>query len=268
VELVKAIVLGIVQGLTEFLPISSSGHLVIGSELLHFQGQGIVFDVFLHLGTLASVLIVFRREVLDMALSPFHYLMGRRDADVMKSLSWTIYVVIATIPAVIVGLTLKDSIETLFTNLPLVFAMLSFTGLLMIFSRFLKSSGNEMSSKSAFIIGCAQAMAIMPGISRSGSTIFTGMALGIDREVVARFSFIMSLPAILGAAVLQLGGLVQEPPSAEMFIHVGAGTLSSAVSGYFAIVLLLDIVRKNRLQWFGYYCLLLSFSGFIYLGVT
>ena len=94
------------------------------------------------------------------------------------------------------------------------------------------------------------------------------MALGIDREVVARFSFIMSLPAILGAAVLQLGGLVQEPPSAEMFIHVGAGTLASAVSGYFAIVLLLDIVRKNRLQWFGYYCLLLSISGFIYLAVT
>ena len=113
-------------------------------------------------------------------------------------------------------------------------------------------------------MGCAQACAIFPGLSRSGSTIFAGMAMGADREVVARFSFIMSIPAIVGAVVLQAGELFNNTPSSEVFVNIGCGTFASAVSGYFAIIFLLDIVRKNRLQWFGYYCLLVSIAGMIH----
>jgi len=265
VELVKAVVLGIIQGLTEFLPISSSGHLVIGSELLNFQEQGLAFDVFLHLGTLTSVLLVFRKEIWDMVMAPFRYLRGQRDESVLQSLKWDLYIIIATIPAVIVGLMLKDSIELLFSSLFLVFVMLSVTGGVMIGTRYLKSGDNPISPVRAILIGCAQAMAIMPGLSRSGSTIFVGMALGIDRQVVARFSFIMSIPAILGAVVLQIGDLAADPPSGDSILYILAGTIAAAVSGYFAIVLLLDIVKKNRLQYFGYYCLLLSLSGFSFL---
>ena len=264
-EFIKAVILGIVQGLTEFLPISSSGHLVIGSELLDFAEQGIVFEVFLHLGTLFSVLIVFRKEIFGMAVAPVKYLSGSREQEVLRGLQWDFFVIIATIPAVFAGLFLKSSIETLFSSLMLVFAMLSVTGVIMLCTRFLQSRDVKLSSRNVFIIGCAQAMAIMPGLSRSGSTIFTGMALGIDRELVARFSFIMSIPAIMGAVVLQLGDLLDSPPTADSMINLAAGTIASAVSGYFAIVLLLDIVRKNRLQWFGYYCLALSAAGFIYL---
>ncbi len=264
-ELLKAVILGIVQGLTEFLPISSSGHLVIGSQILDFQKQGIAFDVFLHLGTLLSVVIVFRQDIWAMALAPIQYAKGVRTKEVRNNLKWDLYIIIATIPAVIAGLYLKDHIEVIFTNLPLVFVMLSITGVIMISSRYLGDRNVELRGPQALMIGCAQAMAIMPGLSRSGSTIFAGMAMGIERQLVARFSFIMSIPAILGAVVLQLGELAEHPPSSESILNIGLGTAAAALSGYFAIVLLLDLVRKNRLQWFGYYCLILSFSGITYI---
>ncbi len=267
-ELLKAVFLGIVQGLTEFLPISSSGHLVIGAQILNFQEQGIAFEVFLHLGTLLSVFIVFRQPIWSMVCAPFQYLNGIRTEEVSHNLWWSFYVVISIIPAVIAGLYLKDSIETIFLNLPLVFSMLFLTGLIMIASRYLRERNVELTSRHALLIGCAQALAIMPGLSRSGSTIFTGMVMGIDRQVVARFSFIMSIPAIMGAVALQLEELIASPPPSESILNIAAGTAAAAFSGYFAIVLLLDIVRKNRLQWFGYYCLILSFSGMFYFLLT
>jgi undecaprenyl-diphosphatase len=267
VELVKAVVLGIVQGLTEFLPISSSGHLVIGSELLDFQEKGIAFDVFLHLGTLVAVILVFRREILGMIVAPFLYLKGERDEGVMHDLRWDLYVIISVIPAVFFGLFLKNSIEQIFSNLALVFMMLLVTGVLMVSTRYLQSREVTLQGRHALIIGFAQAMAILPGLSRSGSTIFAGMALGLDRQVVARFSFIMSIPAILGAMVLQLSDLLRNPPTTAAFINIAAGTGASALAGYFTIILLLDIVRRNRLEWFGYYCLMLGLAGIVYLYV-
>lgn len=264
-EFIKAVVLGIVQGLTEFLPISSSGHLVIGSELLDFQGKGVAFDVFLHMGTLLAVVLVFRRELAAMIAAPFKYMRAERGEEVMHNLRWNALVVISVLPAVVVGLYLKNSIEMLFSSLFLVFGMLFLTGILMISTIYLRSRDVSLGGRHALLMGCAQAMAIMPGLSRSGSTIFAGMALGVDRQIVARFSFIMSIPAIVGAMVLQLGDLIQTPPAAASLINIAAGTAASAVSGYFAIILLLDVVRRNRLQWFGYYCLVLSVSGFLYL---
>lgn len=261
-ELLKAIVLGTVQGLTEFLPISSSGHLVIGSQLLDFQQQGVVFDVFLHLGTLFSVIIVFRKELLEMVVAPFRMLAGVRDEQTRMFLMWDIYVIVATIPAVIVGLFLKDYVEHLFSNLLLVYSMLLVTSAIMICSRYIQEKGKKLNWSRSLMIGCAQACAIMPGLSRSGSTIFVGMALGLNREVVAKFSFIMSIPAIVGAAALQSRELFEHPPSLDSLLNIGAGTVMSAVAGYFAIVLLLDIVRRNRLQYFGYYCLLVALAGF------
>lgn len=264
-ELLKAVLLGIVQGLTEFLPVSSSGHLVIGSKLLHFQEQGVTFDVFVHVGTLLAVLLVFRQEIKDMICAPFLFLAGRREKAVLHSLFWDLYIIIATIPAVIVGLFFKDAIEMVFSSLTVVFVMLAVTGLIMIVTRFLPERDEAVTPLRALLIGCAQACAILPGLSRSGSTIFTGMLLGVDREAAARFSFLISIPAILGALVLQLGDL--EAGNSGLYPQFLAGTVASAVSGYFAITLLLDLVRKNRLQWFGYYCILLSVVGFIWLRV-
>ncbi len=264
-EFVKAIILGILQGVTEFLPVSSSGHLVIGSELLDFHNQGVTFDVFVHLGTLFAVIVFFRCEIKDMFLAPFRFLAGDRDRDVFHFLLLDIYIIIATLPAVFVGLFLKDSVEAIFANLFLVFAMLAVTGCIMILSRFLPRRNKKPGPLKALFIGCAQACAIMPGLSRSASTIFAGMLLGLDRETAARFSFLMAVPAISGAAVLQLGNVFQAEAGDFSVLQIAAGTLAAAISGYFAIALLLDIVKKNRLQWFGYYCLLMSLIGFIFL---
>ena len=260
-QLFKAIILGIVQGLTEFLPISSSGHLVIFSQLLNFEEQGLVFDVFLHLGTLVAVLLVFRTELMAMAAAPFTLLRGGDETSRMY-FRWDIYVIVATLPAVVAGLFFKDGIERLFDNLYLVYLMLLVTAALMLGSRHLNERGVTLGWLHALLIGCAQACAIMPGLSRSGSTIFTGMLLGINRETVARFSFIMSIPAILGALVLHLPELIEQPPAAGSLLAIVAGTVMAAVTGYFAIVLLLDIVRRNRLQYFGYYCVVVACIGF------
>ena len=132
----------------------------------------------------------------------------------------------------------------------------------MLLTRYIHEKGTPLNGPRALVIGIAQALAIMPGLSRSGSTIFTGMVLGINRETAARFSFIMSIPAILGAVVLKMNDLVAEPPSAEQLTAIAVGTLASVISGYYAIVLLMRLVRQGKLQWFGYYCLCVSALGF------
>jgi undecaprenyl-diphosphatase len=260
-EFIKAIILGAIQGLTEFLPVSSSGHLVIGSELLNFQEQGVVFDVCLHLGTLVSVIIVFRTEILAMIKAPFQYFSGNADADVRRFFFWDIYVILATLPAVVVGLFFKDYVDSFFGSTLIAYCMLIVTGTIMIIAQYVPERRESLNWWKSIIVGCAQALAIMPGLSRSGSTIFAGMLLGIPRETIARFSFIMSIPAIVGAAVLQMGDFFQNPPTADTAVNLIAGMAMSAVAGYLAIKLLLDVIRKNRLQWFGYYCLILASCG-------
>ncbi|MEE4167138.1 MAG: undecaprenyl-diphosphate phosphatase [Desulfocapsaceae bacterium] len=266
-ELLKAVFLGFIQGATEFLPVSSSGHLVLGSHLLGFKEQGIVFDVMLHLGTLLSVIIVFRNELRAMIAAPFQMLSGNRSEAVRTSFFWDIYVIIATLPAVIVGLGFKDYIEQSFTSVLVVCLMLIVTGVTMILSRYLADRGRRITTGRSLLIGCAQAAAIMPGLSRSGSTIFTAMLLGVNRETAARFSFIMSIPAILGAAVLNLREILMAPPAGSVLVNLIAGTSMAAVTGYFAIILLLDVIRKNRLPWFGYYCLVIAAVGLMVISM-
>jgi undecaprenyl-diphosphatase len=264
-ELIKAIILGIIQGFSEFLPISSSGHLVIFAEILQFKKTGVAFEVFVHFGTLMSVVFAFHRELRDMVIAPFRvYLSGSRDEKLLEALRWDYYILIGTIPAVIIGFTLKDPIEALFSNVLLVFFMLLITGFLMWTSKFLKERDAGFSIINSLLIGIAQAFAILPGISRSGSPLFTGMALGISREKVARFSFILSIPVIFGATILKVNDLINLPPTNAEIQNLIAGTIFSFISGYVAIIWLLDVVKKGKLEWFGYYCFLLSISGMIW----
>ena len=264
-ELLKAIILGLVQGLSEFLPISSSGHLVIFAEILNFHDDGIAFEVFVHFGTLLSVLLAFRKEISKMLIAPYAiWIKKLTDPELKEFLNWDYYVIVATIPAVIIGFTLKDPIEGLFSNILLVFFTLMVTAILMVTAQFLKFKNNDLSYARAFLIGIAQAFAILPGISRSGSTIFMGMSLGIDREKVARFSFIMSVPAIFGATLLKLKDLFETPPASSEIVNLIVGTIIAFVSGYFAIIWLLDIVKKGKLQIFGYYCIAVSILGLLW----
>ncbi len=234
------------------------------SKLLKFQEQGLAFDVFVHLGTLVSICIVFRKELSAMVKAPLAVFRGEADEELKRYFQWDIYVVVATLPAVVVGLFLKSSIEQLFGNILLVYSMLFVTGIIMTVTPYIKDTGVKLNCPRALVIGCAQAMAIFPGLSRSGSTIFMGMLLGVNRETVARFSFIMSIPAIIGAVVLQSKDLIANPPAADSMLMIAVGTVASAICGYLAIMLLLGVIRRNRLQYFGYYCLLLSCGGLFY----
>lgn len=262
-DITKAVILGILQGLTEFLPISSSGHLVIGSAILNFKGPGIAFEVALHLGSLVAVLLAFRRELTLMVRTLFIPPgVRRQNPELSRMFMWNIYVIVATLPAVVVGLFFKDSIERIFDNILVTFCMLAVTGTIMLLTRVLPGKAMGVNCPRALVIGTAQALAILPGLSRSGSTIFAGLLQGVDRETAARFSFIMSIPAILGAATLKLGDLVKTPPARQELLSIGAGTLAAAISGYLAIVLLMGIIRKGCLHWFGYYCFIVSGIGF------
>ncbi|PIE57421.1 MAG: hypothetical protein CSA33_08605 [Desulfobulbus propionicus] len=264
-ELIKAILLGGVQGLTEFLPVSSSGHLVIGAQILDFHDPGIAFEVFLHLGTLLAVIIAFYKDILLMIRAVFVAPAVRRaDPQLHQAFMWDIYIVTATVPAVFVGLLLKGSIEALFDNILVTYTMLAVTGTILVLTRTIKASDVRINGPRSLIIGCSQAMAILPGLSRSGTTICTGMLLGVERETAARFSFLMSIPAILGAGVLKLSELVAAPPAREQIIALGAGTITSAFSGYLAILWLMRFVRRGQLHWFGYYCYLVSALGFLH----
>ena len=191
-DILKVIILGIVQGLTEFLPVSSSGHLVLAAELLNFHEEGVAFEVFVHLGTLLSVLIVFRNDVFKMIKAPFQFLSSRFEYKETKQyLLWDLYIIVGTIPAAIIGLSFKSKIEAAFSNILLVIVMLAITGTILLISRFMPKKNQEMTLLKSLLIGVSQAFAILPGISRSGSTIVTGIFLGIDKEKAARFSFLM-----------------------------------------------------------------------------
>jgi len=258
-ELIKSIILGLVQGLSEFLPISSSGHLVIFSEILNFQEEGIAFEVFVHFGTLFSILLAFRKELSQMIIALYLIPLKKSDDPELKEyFQWDLYVIISSIPIGIIGLAFKDQIEAAFSNVVLVYSMLAITGLIMTITPKLKSRGTPLKISNTFVIGLAQAFAILPGISRSGSTIFTGMAFGIEREKVARFSFIMSIPAVSGAVLLKTLDLLETGIDNSGMLNYAAGTIVAFVSGYFAIIWLLDIVKKGKLQWFGYYCFTVS----------
>ena len=264
-DIVNAILLGLVQGLSEFLPISSSGHLVLAAHILNFQEEGIAFEVFVHFGTLLSVFVAFRKEIAKMIIAPYAiWIKKENNPELKEYLNWDLYVIIGTIPAVIVGLFFKEQIESLFSSVLLVLVMLSVTGSIMIISKFLPVADKPIKKSNSLIIGIAQAFAILPGISRSGSTIVTALAFGINREKAARFSFILSIPAVLGATILKTKDLLSTPPAQTEILQIAIGALAAFISGYFAILWLLDIVKKGKLQWFGYYCFFISIIGFVW----
>lgn len=264
-DLFKSVILGLVQGLSEFLPISSSGHLVIFAELLDFHEDGIAFEVFVHFGTLLSIFVAFRKELAQMIIAPYTvWIQKSLNPEIKEYLRWDLFILVATIPAGIIGLTFKDQIEEVFSNVLFVYFMLAVTGFIMTITPKLKNKGNPFTMVNTFIIGIAQSIAILPGISRSGSTIFAGLVQGIDREKSARFSFIMSIPAVSGAVILKIKDLAETGVNNAALGNYIAGTIVAFISGYLAILWLLNVVKKGKLQWFGYYCFLVSALGIIW----
>ena len=253
----QALVLAILQGLTEFLPISSSAHLVIPSLVLGWPDQGLAFDVAVHVGTLAAVLLYYRADLARMAVSWFATLAGK-PADADSRMVW--YLALATLPAVLVGLLAGDFIESDLRNLPVIATTTLVFGLLLGLAdrRAMSATGGRpVTLASALLVGLAQGIAPVPGVSRSGITMTAALLLGMDRQTAARFSFLLSIPVILGAGTLKLWQLISADTAVDWGV-LGLGVLVSGTVAYLCIALFLRLLDRMGLMPFVYYRVLLA----------
>ncbi|PIO06674.1 undecaprenyl-diphosphatase [Candidatus Woesearchaeota archaeon CG08_land_8_20_14_0_20_43_7] len=250
--LIKAIILGIIQGITEWLPVSSSGHLVIFQRMLGLSVP-VFFDILLHIGTLIAVVAVFHKDIMDMIKAVFTF----RFQTVPGKLA--IFIIIGSIPTAIIGFAFHDLFSSFFNSLLVVGIALIVTGIfLSVCER--KEGKRSLDTKNAFLIGIAQGVAIIPGISRSGSTIGTALLLGIKKETAARYSFLLAIPAIIGAGIFEGKEIIF---SSMDWLPVIAGVLTSAIIGYLCIKLLLRLIAKRKFHLFSIYCILVGVISII-----
>lgn len=256
-DLLHAALLGLIQGLTEFLPVSSSGHLAIAQHFLpEFEQPGLLFDVLLHVGTTLAVIIYFRQDIWKL-LSCFF----RKDPYAVDDRHTFWMLLLGSIPTAVIGISGKDFFAGLFENLPVIGAMLLLTAILLIVAEKARKDGRglaDLKVNDALLVGIVQGLAIIPGISRSGSTIACLLLRGIDGESAAKFSFLLALPAVGGAMLLSLNDIGQM--SSSDLPAYGLGAMLSFVSGLFAIRWLMNVVRRKRLAGFAIYCLLVGSS--------
>lgn len=259
-SVLEAFILGIVQGLTEFLPVSSSGHIELGKAILNISTtDNLLYSIVVHGATALSTVIVFRKTILEL-------LKGLLTFKNSESLHYSLKIILSMIPVGFVGLFLEDEIESLFTgNVFFVGCMLILTATLLTITYFIKNTHKDVSYGRAVMIGLAQAIAILPGISRSGATISTALMLGVDKEKATRFSFLMVLLPILGATLLKVKDYF-ETPSVAGGISAGAlaiGFFAAFVAGLLACSWMIRIVRSGKLIYFAYYCYVVGIISII-----
>jgi len=249
-KLIEALILGIIQGLTEFLPVSSSGHLELVKALFKDNAlpqESLTFTVVLHFATALSTLVVFRKEVFEILTGLFQFKWN-------DELKFSLKIILSMLPAVVVGLFFEKQLESLFTgNILLVGLMLLLTGALLFLADKATKTRKDVSYKNAIIVGISQAVAMIPGISRSGATISTSVLLGIDRERAARFSFLMVVPLIFGKVAKDLlGGDITFQSS--QISSLGIGFIAAFIAGLFACNWMIALVKRSKLSYFALYC--------------
>ena len=283
-EWFKAVLLGLLQGLTEFLPVSSSGHLEIGKALLGVETtDDLLFTTMVHAATVLSTIIVFRKEIFDLLKGFF---CGLKDWKIQKNeagrkvlvcndqTDYLLKMVVSMLPILVVGLFFKDQVESLFGSIQVVGVALVVTALLLFFSDYASRPGrksifpvneyrNGISYWQAFAVGLGQAFAVVPGLSRSGTTISTGLISGVRREVIAQFSFLMVLVPILGETLLEIVG-GEFGSSSVGALALVLGFISAFLSGLFACKVMVALVKKAKLSWFALYCLVAAVCIFIF----
>lgn len=257
----EVIVISIVQGLTEFLPVSSSGHLVLTSSLFGVHEPGITLEIALHFGTFMSVLVVFWKDILNILTAFFTQIWHIRKIPENyrnnESFRLSLLVIISMIPAMLAGILLRDMLEGLFESVQAVGVALIVTGLLLFFTQWAPRLNKRAGIGSIVLMGIFQAFALIPGISRSGSTITAGLLAGLDREKVAKLSFIMALPLIVGATIMEIPQISHGEGVA--FLKLIIGMIIAFISGIFALKWLIRVLIKGRFSSFSYYCVLLGF---------
>jgi undecaprenyl-diphosphatase len=252
-NLLEAVILGIIQGLTEFLPVSSSGHLELGKYLFGVDAESsFAFSVAVHGATVLSTLVVFREEIMTL-------IRGTLKFTYNNETRYTLRILVSLIPVLVVGIFFKERVEALFNgNIIFVGLMLMITASMLIITYFAKGRNREIGYAEAFIIGIAQALAVIPGISRSGATISTGIMLGNKRDDLAKFSFLMVLIPVIGINLLDLVKGDFTSSESVPFSTLAAGFAAAFVTGYMACRWMIEIVRKGKLIWFGIYCMVIG----------
>lgn len=259
-DIIDSIILGIVQGLTEFLPVSSSGHLELGKAILGDNSvpeESLLFTVVLHFATALSTIVVFRKDILDL-------IKGALKLKWNDDLQFISKIALSMIPAVIVGLFFEEQLEALFgSNILLVGCMLIVTAILLFFADKAKNTNKTVSFKNAFIIGISQAIAMLPGISRSGATISTSVLLGNDKTKAARFSFLMVVPLIFGKIAKDVlsGDISLE---SQNLTALSIGFIAAFIAGLFACTWMIALVKKSKLTYFAIYCVIVGLVAIIF----
>lgn len=258
-EIIDAIILGIIQGLTEFLPVSSSGHLEIGKALLgesRLPAESLLFTVVVHFATALSTIVVFRKDIAEILIGLFKFKKNEETLFVGK-------IILSMIPAALVGVLFEEELESLFSGqIVFVGCMLILTAILLFLADKAKYTNQPVTFWQALVVGIAQAIAILPGISRSGATISTSVLLGIDKNKAARFSFLMVIPLILGKIAKDIldGALSYET---EGIGFLAAGFIAAFISGIIACTWMIQLVRKSKLAYFSIYCLIVGIIAII-----
>lgn len=262
--LFKYMILGVVQGVTEPIPISSSGHVVIFRDLFGIVAEGLSFEILVNFGSLIAVIVIYRNDIIRLLHNSLLYLI-KKEAGARKDFQFVLFLVIATIPTGILGLIFKDIISEI--NIIIVGITLLITGLALWIIRNLRGSkkDGDLTVKDAIIVGLAQSVALIPGISRSGATIVAAMLLGMKQETALRFSFLLYIPVSLGVTVLSVSDIVNDPNFDTLMIPYAIAFMASIIASFFALKWFINVMRRGNLKYFAYYCFIVGFLVIIFL---
>lgn len=251
----KYFVLGIVQGATEPIPVSSSGHLIIAQKLLGIEANGLTFEILTNTASLIAICFIFRADIIRLIVNSLRFIQSR-DKAYKPDFNFALYVVVGTVPAVIIGLLFKDQIEAYFSSVRTVGVSLLVTGVALWLIRNLRGRkrDGDLTLKDALIVGLAQAVALIPGISRSGSTVITSIAVGMKQETALRFSFMLYIPVSLGGLVLGVSDMFSDPNRSTLAVPYFIAFLTTLIVTYFAMKWFMNIMAKGNLIYFAYYC--------------
>ncbi|MBM7554047.1 undecaprenyl-diphosphate phosphatase [Thalassobacillus pellis] len=261
----KYVFLGLFQGITEPIPISSSGHLVLLQNIFGIQLKGLEFEVLLNFGSLIAVLIIYRHDIIRLAQNGFRYIKYREERD-QSEFNFILYLIIGTIPAGVLGILFEDWIAATFKGPKLVGITLIITGIALWIIRNLRGHKGEgaLTWKDALIVGLAQSVALIPGISRSGATIVAAMLIGMKQETALRFSFLLYIPVSLGTMLLSIGDLLENDLSVVWLPWLLA-VIAAIVASYYALLWFMDIMAKGNLKYFTFYCFIVGTLAILFL---
>lgn len=266
IQIVKYVFLGLIQGITEPIPISSSGHLVLMEHFFGLKITGLSFEVLVNFASLLAVLYIYRADLISLVKNGIGYLVASEKTETMKKeFYFILYLLLGTIPAGVIGVLFQDQIAAYFKGVRVIGFTLLVTGLALWLIRNLKGSkgDGELTFKDSFIIGLSQAVALIPGISRSGATIVAAMGLGTKRETALKFSFFLYIPVSLGGMILSFSDLVHDPKMDQLFLPYTLAFLASLVASYFSLKWFIDIMKKGKLGYFSIYCFIVGLAVII-----